>query len=404
MLHVNTKDNENRRRRRDRPLGLSNRKGTNLKVCPYSVVFGGDFQVKKILSLLVIVFVVISLKEDAGAFEFKGFANIDFETVKGSDNNEHKYGSFIVGGMDLYISEVINDRLDILGEILIDPEEGLIDLERFHVGYIFVDAIKIRTGRFHTPLGFWNISYHHGAQLQPTIDRPEILKFEDDGGVLPTHTIGINAVGRFKAGDSVFMYDIMLGNGDQIIEDDNNDILLYPNVDSDNNSNKSIAFSFSAKPGFLQNLKVGISGNYQRVHSKEGLLVDGSPVDIDILQTIIVPAFLFNVNGFEIGGDYFYIRNKDKNGIDEDKINNGYYILLTYSLNEQWMPYVLTESRNVEAGDKYFSALSSGDLNETIVGIKYNTNYRSCIKAEGRLVDDDNDKYNEYAIQWAVSF
>ncbi|HBI24805.1 MAG TPA: hypothetical protein DDX84_11540 [Nitrospiraceae bacterium] len=46
MLHVNTKDNENRRRRRDRPLGLSNRKGTNLKVCPYSVVFGGDFQMK----------------------------------------------------------------------------------------------------------------------------------------------------------------------------------------------------------------------------------------------------------------------------------------------------------------------------------------------------------------------
>jgi len=39
-----TEDNENERRRRDRPLGLSNRKGTNLKVCPYSVVFGGDFQ------------------------------------------------------------------------------------------------------------------------------------------------------------------------------------------------------------------------------------------------------------------------------------------------------------------------------------------------------------------------
>ena len=41
-----TEDNENERRRRDRPLGLSNRKGTNLKVCPYSVVFGGDFQMK----------------------------------------------------------------------------------------------------------------------------------------------------------------------------------------------------------------------------------------------------------------------------------------------------------------------------------------------------------------------
>ena len=46
MFQRNTKDNENGRRRRDRPLGLSNRKGTNLKVCPYSVVFGGDFRVK----------------------------------------------------------------------------------------------------------------------------------------------------------------------------------------------------------------------------------------------------------------------------------------------------------------------------------------------------------------------
>ena len=46
MSQRDTKDNENRRRRRDRPLGLSNRKWTNLKVCPYSVVFGGDFQVK----------------------------------------------------------------------------------------------------------------------------------------------------------------------------------------------------------------------------------------------------------------------------------------------------------------------------------------------------------------------
>ena len=47
MSQRDTKDNENRRRRRDRPLGLSNRKGTNLKVCHYSVVFGGDFQVEK---------------------------------------------------------------------------------------------------------------------------------------------------------------------------------------------------------------------------------------------------------------------------------------------------------------------------------------------------------------------
>ena len=49
MFQRNTKDNENGRRRRDRPLGLSNRKGTNLKVCPYSVVFEGIFRMKKVI-------------------------------------------------------------------------------------------------------------------------------------------------------------------------------------------------------------------------------------------------------------------------------------------------------------------------------------------------------------------
>ena len=61
MLHVNTKDNENGRRRRDRPLGLSNRKGTNLKVCPYSVVFGGDFRMKKIVLLIICTTIILGL-------------------------------------------------------------------------------------------------------------------------------------------------------------------------------------------------------------------------------------------------------------------------------------------------------------------------------------------------------
>src|SRR3989337_148027 len=61
MLHVNTKDNENGRRRRDRPLGLSNRKGTNLKVCPYSVVFGGDFRVKHFVFIILCIISLIFL-------------------------------------------------------------------------------------------------------------------------------------------------------------------------------------------------------------------------------------------------------------------------------------------------------------------------------------------------------
>ncbi|OGW58331.1 MAG: hypothetical protein A3D21_08465 [Nitrospirae bacterium RIFCSPHIGHO2_02_FULL_42_12] len=81
MLHVNTKDNENGRRRRDRPLGLSNRKGTNLKVCPYSVVFGGDFQVKH---FVFIIFCFMSLIFLSGGV-------ILAEELKSADEGMHGY-------------------------------------------------------------------------------------------------------------------------------------------------------------------------------------------------------------------------------------------------------------------------------------------------------------------------
>lgn len=350
-----------------------------------------------LMALIIILFI-----RDATAFELKGFGDVNFEKVTGSDGKEHTIGSFVLGDLDLYISEQIDDRLDVLGEVLIELGEEKVDVERFHIGYIFSDAVKIRVGRFHTPLGFWNLSFHHGVQLQPTIDRPEILKFEHEGGVLPAHTIGVSATGRFKLGASTFLYDLMIGNGGRIKEKEGGGGVLSPNVKTDDNSNKSITFSLAVKPGLMPGLKVGLSGDILRVQSEKGVLIDGVPVDVK--QLIVAPALLYSTNNLEIWGEYFYIRNEDKKGIVEDKTSNGYYLLFTYNLNDQWMPYILHEGRNIEGGDRYFRALAATDIRETIGGVRYNSSYRSCIKVEGRVVNENHDHYTEYAAQWAISF
>lgn len=349
-----------------------------------------------------IALILIFCIRDASAFELKGFGDVNFEKVAGSDKKERTHGSFFLGDLDLYISEQIDDRLDVLGEVLIELGDEEVDVERFHIGYIFSDAVKIRAGRFHTPLGFWNTSFHHGAQLQPTIDRPEILKFESDGGVLPAHTIGASATGRFKLGASIFLYDLMIGNGDRIEKKEEGRGVLSPNVKTDDNSNKSIAFSLAVKPGLMPGLKVGISGDILRIQSEEDVLIDGVPVDVK--QFIVTPALLYSMNNLDIWGEYFYIKNEDKKGIVEDKTSNGYYLLFTYNLNDQWIPYILHESRNIEGGDRYFRALAATDIHETIGGVRYNSSYRSCIKVEGRMVNENHDHFNEYAIQWAISF
>ena len=46
----------------------------------------------------------------------------------------------------------------------------------------------------HTLLGYWNQAYHHGTWLQTTVFRPEIYRWEDDGGgLLPVHEVGVRA-------------------------------------------------------------------------------------------------------------------------------------------------------------------------------------------------------------------
>ena len=72
-------------------------------------------------------------------------------------------------------------------------QEVVVDVERLQIAYRWSDALRLTAGRGHTALGYWNESYHHGKLLQPTVERPEVLKFEDDGGILPVHFVGLEA-------------------------------------------------------------------------------------------------------------------------------------------------------------------------------------------------------------------
>ena len=64
-----------------------------------------------------------------------------------------------------------------------------------------------------TPLGYWNEAYHHGALLEPTVDRPEALKFEDDGGILPVHFVGLEFSGKAPLAGGDLGYEACVANG-----------------------------------------------------------------------------------------------------------------------------------------------------------------------------------------------
>ncbi|MFX6330640.1 hypothetical protein ABTF76_20520, partial [Acinetobacter baumannii] len=65
---------------------------------------------------------------------------------------------------------------------------------------------------------YWNTAFHHGAQIQTAVLRPKFLEFEDGGGILPAHTVGLWGTGRLRLGDGRIEYDLYAGNGARIID------------------------------------------------------------------------------------------------------------------------------------------------------------------------------------------
>src|SRR4029078_6385338 len=123
----------------------------------------------------------------------RGFTNVDYLV-----NEEGKPDSFALGQFDLFVTSALSENWSFLAEVNFefneDNELG-VGGERAQLKYAPSDQFTISAGRMHTPLGYWNQTFHHGAWFQTTAERPEMYLFEDDGALPPGHPGGAQAGG-----------------------------------------------------------------------------------------------------------------------------------------------------------------------------------------------------------------
>ena len=128
----------------------------------------------------------------------RGFADVG----AGFSGNRGNKG-FINGSLDFYLTPQLSANVKSVIELVFEHDDrGVVspDLERLQVGYTFNNGNTVWLGRFHSPLGYWNTSFHHGQQLQTSVLRPQMIDFEDKGGIVPAHTVGIWGSGAVRAG------------------------------------------------------------------------------------------------------------------------------------------------------------------------------------------------------------
>lgn len=344
--------------------------------------------VKKVLILTALFMTLYS--SNAQETSIRGFSDVKLSSTNGGD----KRTSFALGQYDMYITSQLNDDFSILGETVFeyDGDQAILDIERVIAKYSMDNYFNIEFGKHHSPIGYWNTQYHHGAVLQPTIERPQIFRFEDEGGILPIHSTGIMFAG-YDITDLKLAYSVMIANG------------LGSSPVKDNDNYKATIFNLSLKP--IEGVQIGVSYTDDQKSAKTATLIkDPTPVNEnqeytlltdDMKQNIITGTFIYQSESLEVISEFAQISNKVKS---EKTTTTGFYAYAGYKI-DKFVPYLRYDQVKYDTKDVYYPAI---DITNITVGLRYEINYLSVLKAEYRNWDIANTKSNEFVFQFAFGY
>lgn len=292
--------------------------------------------------------------------------------------------SFGFGEQDLFITSELSDRLSFLGETVFkyapsSPTEFSVSVERVIIKYNLVGNHNIILGKIHTPLNYWNDTYHHGRVFFPTIERPLLFGAE----IIPLHSTGISFQGH-NLGSLKFGYDVVIANG------------LGSQEISDNDKRKSFTAAVHIKP--VENMRLGLS-YYNDVIAK-GANVHDRVINWKVTQNLFSGSVAYFGKRFELLTEGTLGINKTDTTGSKNTIAS--YIYTGYKINEKLIPYVRLDNINYQEGEIYYH---KDNTTAFVGGIRYQINYLAVVKLEYQhqhLQKEGN--IDKLTMQFAIGF
>ena len=291
--------------------------------------------------------------------------------------------SFEFGEYDLFITSELNDHISFLGETVFKYAESThkfeVGVERVIINYNYSGNHSLLIGKQHTPVNYWNESYHHGRVFFPTVGRP--LVFESH--FIPIHTTGI-ALHGLNLGKLKFGYTFLVGNG--LGSDDIND----------NDGYKSVTAAIHIKP--VDKLQIGASF-YSDVFSA-GANIHGDIFEEKINQKLLTGSVSYFGSQFEFLAEGTLMNNKTESAGSANSF--GSYFYAGVRLEEKWVPYLRVDYLKYEKNDPF---LDTNNTTSLLVGLRYEINYLMVIKLEYDHQDRDVlGSINKISAQMAIGF
>ncbi len=353
----------------------------------------------------------LSQRSNDTGLPLHGFADVGGAWSSAGDSLPLR--GFNGGTLDLYLTPQFGDRVKSLIELAVEygPDGGIgLDMERLQIGYTLSDGLTLWAGRFHTPFGLWNTAFHHGANLQTSIYRPRFVDFEDKGGIIAAHSVGLWLSGKTSLDSGKLSYDTYLANGSSI-----RGRVLDFNAYTDDTANKLLGFNLGYAPrGALSGLTLGLHGFASRVQ-----VLDASEAALSLTQVRMLGAYAgYDADDWEVLAEYYGFRNTD--AASGGGRNSAAWFAQVGKSFGQWTPFVRHERAALAAADRYFSSQASGrSYQRSSAGLRYALDPRSSLKLEissstenaaslldaaGAPVAFGGGSYRRGAFQYSIAF
>lgn len=328
----------------------------------------------------------------------RGYGDVGFGYKKTESPAPGSQNSFALGQMDLYITSRLTDRLGVVMETVFEgqPDNNVsVDVERFLLQYRQNKYFTAELGRYHTAIGYYNTAYHHSRWLQTAMDRPLLFAFEDAGGPLPVHNVGLTTSGQIPSGSLGLGYVAEIGNGRafRIAGAEPVQNLL------DDNRGKSVNFALSARPDAIPGLRVGTSFFTDRL----------SPLGGPSIGQKIFAGYAVYVRGrVEFLNEAIWMRhtqNLVKTGEKVTAIPGG-YSSFSYRVGE-FRPWVRYEMLNPSASDPVAQRIlmTTGLIRKVSTGIRYDfSDYAAFKVGYDRLIQNLMPTSNTVSAQLSFTF
>lgn len=317
--------------------------------------------------------------------------------------------------IDLFGAYKIDDNDTVLFEVHAAKRTGHeahFEGERWWWKHGFSEEVALSMGRFHTPLGHWNKSFHHGVYLQDTIDRPFYLDFEDDNGFMPIHNVGMNLSGELLSSNSTISYVLFLSNN-QKVEIETNDahgeghIELIPQDDAFYEDDLLAGLNLLFKPedrpyeyGIYFSTQT-ITGDWLDITTD--LVVNESEL---YQQQILGLDFRGNWDKLNFTAEYHHLEIEDLM-INSGKLSSDAgYLQIGYELNTDSKVIFRTSFLSYENEDSFYRLFNIKERSRFTMGYRYELTSTSNLKFQYSHNNYKNSQLgsdNEFALQIAFN-